>query len=429
MRILVLGANGLIGAAVTARLLGDGHAVVGVGRDLAAARRRQPRVDWRRVDLGKLDAATAAGLLVGVDAVVDCAGALQDGPDDRLARIHVSAVGALASACAELGVRRFVMISAAGIDRSETAFSATKRAGEAALAAFDLDWVVLRPGLVLGPTAYGGSALLRALAAFPGCIPAAAPDSEVQVTAMADVSEAVARALAPQALTRLACDVVAPELSTLGEVLTALRAWLGFAPAPLLTLPLWVARLAATFADALAWLGWRSPLRSTTLSQLAAGVVGDPAQAPAQLGFTPMTLAQLLSAQPAGVQERWFARLYLAKPLMLAALAGFWIISGAVGLARLGAAAAVLTQAGIAAPAARAVAAGGGLLDLALGVLTLWRPSAVWALRGMIALTLTYLGAATLLRPDLWADPLGPLAKAVPALVLALATLAVMDAR
>ena len=174
MRILVLGANGLIGAAVTARLLAEGHGVVGVGRDLAAARRRQPRVDWRRVDLGALDAATAAGLLAGVQAVVDCAGALQDGPDDRLSRIHVSAVGILASACAELGVRRFVLISATGIDRSDTAFSTTKRAGEAALAGFDLDWVVLRPGLVLGRAAYGGSALLRARR---GCSPASTRSS------------------------------------------------------------------------------------------------------------------------------------------------------------------------------------------------------------------------------------------------------------
>jgi nucleoside-diphosphate-sugar epimerase len=40
MRVLVVGAYGLVGAGVTARLLRDGHAVIGVGRDTASAKRR-----------------------------------------------------------------------------------------------------------------------------------------------------------------------------------------------------------------------------------------------------------------------------------------------------------------------------------------------------------------------------------------------------
>jgi uncharacterized protein YbjT (DUF2867 family) len=429
MRILVLGANGLIGAAVTARLLGDGHAVVGVGRDLAAARRRAPQADWRRIDLAELDAAAAAALLAGVEAVVDCAGALQEGPADRLEAVHVAAVETLAQACERHGVRRFVLISAAGIDRADTPFSASKRRGEAALAAHNLDWVVLRPGLVLGPAAYGGSALLRGLAAFPGCIPAVRPAAQVQVVALADVAEALTRAIQPGAPSRFACDLVAPEVSTLGDVLVALRAWLGLPPAPVIALPLWLGRLAAGLADALAWLGWRSPLRSTTLRQLAAGVVGDPADAPRRLGFAAKTLAGLLAAQPAGVQERWFARLYLVKPLMLVALAGFWTASGAIGLVELGVSSAVISQAGVSAGAARMLASAGASVDLALGLLALARPSARLALQGMILVTLAYLALASLWRPDLWADPLGPLVKSVPALVLALATLTVLGDR
>jgi hypothetical protein len=227
----------------------------------------------------------------------------------------------------------------------------------------------------------------------------------------------------------LACDLVAPEVSTLGEVLVALRAWLGFPPAPVIALPLWLGRLAAAFADALAWLGWRSPLRSTTLGQLAAGVVGDPADAPRRLGFTPRTLAELLAAQPAGVQERWFARLYLAKPLMLVTLAGFWIASGAIGLVELGASSAVLIKTGLSAGAARMLAGAGAGGDLALGLMALARPSARLALQGMILVTLAYLALASLWRPDLWTDPLGPLVKTIPALVLALATLAVLGDR
>jgi nucleoside-diphosphate-sugar epimerase len=46
MRVLVTGAYGLIGSACTARLARDGHAIVGVGREVAAARRSFPDVHW-----------------------------------------------------------------------------------------------------------------------------------------------------------------------------------------------------------------------------------------------------------------------------------------------------------------------------------------------------------------------------------------------
>jgi hypothetical protein len=190
-----------------------------------------------------------------------------------------------------------------------------------------------------------------------------------------------------------------------------------------------VGGLVARIADALAWLEWRSPLRSATLGQLAAGVVGDADQAQRLLGFQPKTLADLLAEQPSSVQERWFARLYFVKPLMLASLALVWIASGLVGLARIEAAAAVLARGGVAPSLAATLVVGGAGVDVLLGVLVLARPTARWALRGMVVATAAYLVGASHWRPDLWADPLGPWLKTIPIAVLAVATLAVMDER
>ena len=41
MRVLVIGAYGFIGSAVVARLVADGHEVVGAGRRIKAARERR----------------------------------------------------------------------------------------------------------------------------------------------------------------------------------------------------------------------------------------------------------------------------------------------------------------------------------------------------------------------------------------------------
>ena len=47
------------------------------------------------------------------------------------------------------------------------------------------------------------------------------------------------------------------------------------------------------------------------------GAVGDPAPWTRLTGIEPRALGAALAAEPASVQERWFARLYFAKPLTL----------------------------------------------------------------------------------------------------------------
>lgn len=427
MRVAVIGAYGLIGSYVTARLLREGWNVVGVGRGTAAAARRQPRVEWAAADLRRMDPARWRPVIEGAAAVVNCAGALQDSPRDDLEATHVKTVADLIQACGEAGVRRFVQISAAGAPNGVGRFGRTKRAAEQALQASGLDWVILRPVLVIAPAAYGGGALLRGLAAFPGVIPAFRPDSVVQTVAVEDVAEAVVRALDPRAPARVAYDLAAPEPTRLGEVLLALRAWLGLPPARVVAIPPWLARTLGRAADALSALGWRSPMRSATLAQLVAGVrAEDPAEAPA---VRLRSLAEVLAQQPSGVQERWFARLYFVKPLALATLAAFWAVSGAIGLLRHAAAARLLSGAGVSGGLAEALVIGGAVCDLMLAALVCARATAPLALRGMILLTGLYLAGASLWAPGLWSDPLGPLVKTLPAAVLALAALAMMDER
>ena len=179
---------------------------------------------------------------------MNCAGALQNSRRDDLEGVHVDGPLALARACVAVGVRRFVQISAAGVEDGPQAFSRTKRDADAALRTLDLDWVILRPGLVLAPAAFGGSALLRGLAAFPGVIPSVYAETVVQVVSVEDVAEAVSRAVAPESPARFTAELVAAEQTTLGEILRTLRQWLGYSPAPLLRLPPLIARASAAVA-------------------------------------------------------------------------------------------------------------------------------------------------------------------------------------
>lgn len=128
------------------------------------------------------------------------------------------------------------------------------------------------------------------------------------------------------------------------------------------------------------------------------------------------------------MQDLWFARLYLLKPLVILCLSLFWLLSGLMPLLNItGAAAHFLPFM----PQALAVALTltTCLLDIALGVTVLLRPLARKALISMLLVSAAYLAGGSLLEPTLWLDPLGPLVKVLPSVALTLVALATLDER
>ena len=190
----------------------------------------------------------------------------------------------------------------------------------------------------------------------------------------------------------------------------------------------WLAHAAFRLGDVIGLLGWRPPLRSTARLELMRGGIGDPAPWTRLTGIEPRSLRAALAAEPASVQERWFARLYFAKPLTLAVLALYWIVTGLVALGPgWEDAVGLIQEAGFTAGAPLATA--GVIADIAIGVAIAVRRTARPALWAALALSLAYVALATLLLPGLWADPLGPLLKVLPIMVLNLVALAILDDR
>jgi uncharacterized protein YbjT (DUF2867 family) len=324
-RFLIIGATGLIGSRIAAELASAGHKVVGVARNIEDAHRRMPALEWIRLDFATARTDDWARLLSGIDAVVNCAGALQSGPVDQLAATHARGPQALFVACCASGVRRIVHFSAIGVDRATpTEFSKTKLAGDEALMASDLDWIVLRPSVVLGDPAYGASALIRGLAALP-ILPVMPDTAPLQPVALDDVAATAIGFLDPSAGSSVVLELAGPEAMSFTEMIRQYRRWLGREPAVEVRLPAWLARLFYRLGDFAARLGWRPPVRTTAQHEIARGAVGDPSEWQRLTGITPRSLADMLAARPASVQEGWFARLYLLKPLVLASLVLFWI--------------------------------------------------------------------------------------------------------
>ncbi len=427
---VVLGAYGLVGSACVRVLKQSGFEVVGVGRSRRLCTRSSLDITWRVLDVTTATHEHWTDLTASADVVVNATGALQDGPADDLEAIHVDTVRAAAHA-AEVAGARFIQISAAGADaKASTAFFRTKARGEAIIKQMDADWIILRPALVIGTAAYGGTALLRASAAFPLVGIKVYPEAQVQTVSLDDVAEAVRRAALREIPSGTVADLCEADAHDFFEIVTSVRQWLGFPRWSFsFRLPGLLASMLGCLADIAGALGWRSPLRTTALKALREGITGNSESWIASGGRPCRDLSETLASMPASMQERWFAKLYLLLPVIVLGLSLFWIVSGVIGFAFLEKAASVLTTRGLSSSLSQIAVAAGSLVDIGLGLMILFRRRAQQACFGMAAVSLAYLVGGTLLSAELWLDPLGPFVKVVPALLLALCTAAILEER
>ncbi len=428
--VLVLGAYGFIGAAVTRSLRAEGARVSAFVRSGKSAAQVLGGIPQIQGDLRTcLQPEDWDSHLRGIDCVVNCAGALQDGPADDLEAVHHTAIAALGEACAQRNIA-VVQISAIGAEPdADTDFMRTKAAGDAALRACGVPLWILKPGLVIGQSDYGGTALLRMLAAVPLVQPIAYPDTPVQCVGMQDLCRAVVLAVA-QDLPQGDYDLVEDTPAPLSHVLAETRKWMGFPEARVtVAVPGMVTGLISACADGLGHLGWRSPLRSNAMTVMADGVVGDPEPYRVATGQTLAGLPQVYAGLTCSREHRLTARMSLLMPVVVAVLSLFWLVSGLIGLISLPRAAALLTDAGWSMAMAVASVMFWSLVDIALGLAILWRPWAARVCLAQVAVALIYLLAASFTVPGLWLDPLGPLIKILPAMTLSLIAWPLLQSR
>jgi uncharacterized protein YbjT (DUF2867 family) len=224
MKILLTGASGFIGGALSRALKCQGHTLVPVSRRHGVDfSRMQAAADWRP-------------LLAGVDAVVNAVGIIAEGGGQRFDVLHRHAPQALFNACQQAGVHKVIQISALGADeRAVTAYHLSKRAADDALRRLPLDSYVLRPSLVYGQ---GGasSGLFLQLARLPLVPLVGSGEQQVQPVHISDLVATVLRCLAYGG-GPLTLDVVGPEVFSFAQWLQQMRSSQGLGPARFVRIP------------------------------------------------------------------------------------------------------------------------------------------------------------------------------------------------
>jgi len=412
-QVLVTGAGGFIGSALTTALLERGHRVVACHRH---PDERGPAPGLQRIAADFLQDLTPQAWiprLQGVEVVVNTVGILRERHSGDFDRIHRRAPQALLQACQSAGVHRFIQISALGADADASSqYHRSKFAGDQHLRDSDLAWTILQPSVVFGP---GGasSRLFTTLASLPLIPLIGTGDQWLQPIHLDDLIRMLVRLVEQPQHIHETIPAVGPKPVPLRRLLPMLRAGMGQHSTLRVPIPRCCVRLAARLGD----LSGRGPLSSETLQMLLAGNTADPAATATLLGRSPRACEDFIGPQERTGWRRaaigtWF------KPLARIALAVIWIAAGLfswwfhqeLGLR-------LLAGLGLPGPLVVPGFAAACVVNVLLGVTSLLS-SKPWLWYLQILVILIYSLGLTLVAPQLWADPFGPLLKNLPILLL-----------
>ena len=249
--ILVVGGSGFIGRHLVAKLAAEGRHVRVPTRRMERAKHLipLPRVEVLEADIHA--PGIAAGLLQGMDAVVNLVGILhgaEGGPQWGRAfdRAHVQLPRLLGDAAMAAGVKRMVHMSALGVSEHPehplpSRYLRSKAAGEAVLRTINgLQCTMLRPSVVYG----ADDAFINLFARIQRTLPVVAlagAQARLAPIWVEDVTQAAIHLLdAPQAIGR-AFELAGPEIFTLQELVELAGQWSGH-PRPVIALPDLLAR-------------------------------------------------------------------------------------------------------------------------------------------------------------------------------------------
>lgn len=289
-RIAVLGGTGFVGRAVCERLVrrsAGGAVVVPTRRAIHAdSVRALPTVDVRVADVH--DDAALRSVLEGCDTVINLV-AILHGSAAAFEQVHVALPRRLAAACAQLGIRRVVHVSALGVGEGTSRYLQSKTEGETVLRNAGLDLTILRPSVMFGAQDRLLNLFAR-LQAFTPIVPLACSDARFQPVWVEDVAEALVRCIDTPATIGQTIECAGPEVCTLAELVRLAGRWSGH-ERPILPLPRTLGRLQAL---AMEWLPGEPLMSRDNLDSMQVpNVAGGVLPGLDWLGVQPASLAQI----------------------------------------------------------------------------------------------------------------------------------------
>jgi uncharacterized protein YbjT (DUF2867 family) len=415
VRVLVVGATGCIGHAVVHALRSKGQTVIAASRGDAA------------MPIDYMQAATPQGwaarlIEARIDAVVNCAGILMQGPAQTFERVHARGPIELFRGAALAGVSRVVQVSALGVTEEgdeHPPYITSKREADRVLAALPLAHAIVRPSLVYGPGSASAS-LFATLASLPVIslpgVRGGGGAQRVQPIHVYEVAEAIARWIENKDSTSGVFELAGPKAMSYREMLAAYRSAMSLGAALWLPLPMVLMKAGARLAEQLP----QSVFSRDTLRLLERGNTSSANAAPRMLRRAPSAMAVGLRVTPPAPAIDLRVSLSPAVSWLLrASVATLWLITALVSalLPHESGVLQLLARCGFEGDVGVAVLVASCTLNTLLGISVLHRPGA-WTYAVQIGAVLGYTLTAAFNMSELTIDHCGPLLKNLPLLAM-----------
>ncbi len=428
MHILVIGASGYLGRHMVTEFLDRGHEVTVCSRSEALIRRLFPECRYERCDFLR-DEKVEDWLprLKDVDVVVNAVGIIKERGEQTFERLHYKTPVALFKACEQAGVKRVIQVSALGAEEdSTTEYHKTKHAADEALRALNVPSVIIKPALIYG---VGGASwnFFRSISALPVVPIIGDGKTPVQPIHIDDVVYAITSAINIPLKGSKTVDLVGSQELTFETYLEAMRKWMGLGKMRKVYVPFSVARFIAPVSLLLD----NVPLSRDVITMLEQSKVYDPQKCADSLGVRPTGFEERLTHMVATPARRMYSRIYFLQYLLSLSLAFLWIWTAYVSafVHPVESSYALLGKLGISQAMAPFALYGACVLDFLIGLAMLFRYrlyQVCWLQIGLIGF---YTIVLSVVAPEMWSDPFGPLSKNVPIVFTILLVMGMQEKR
>jgi uncharacterized protein YbjT (DUF2867 family) len=223
--ITVIGGSGFLGRHLIKQLCHEGYRVRVICRDTVAAQFLKVNGDVGQIhiehaDITKPDA--LRGKLDGSYGVVYLPGILYQSGKQTFTRIHRDGAQHAATEAARIGAKRFVLLSALGIENASSRYAKSKLAGEKAVTEAFAHATILRSSLVVGPEDGFFQRFARMNMLAPALPLIAGGHTKFQPVYVCDVAHAITATLNPSTTTKPIYAVAGPNVYSFRELLALL---------------------------------------------------------------------------------------------------------------------------------------------------------------------------------------------------------------
>ena len=274
--ILVTGGTGFVGAEVLRRASRRGWRVRGLARhpERAEGLGRLPHVELFRGDVSEPDELDEA--MEDATAIVHLVGIVAPTKSQSFEDVHVRGTENVLAAAARAGIRRYVHMSALGVERGRdaTGYFRTKWAAEEAVRGAGLAHTIFRPSLIFGRDGELTRRLTRLLRWSPVVPLPGGGRQRFQPVWVGDVAECFLQAARAESTPRERYEVGGPEVLTLAEMVRALARAMNARRRVIVPVPMPLARAGAAVLEAV-WPG-APPVSREQLTMLELGSEADP---------------------------------------------------------------------------------------------------------------------------------------------------------